>query len=111
MSFVIIYFIVISVYHLGKQYLPVFNKLLQLLIRLPKKNPFITACIAISCMIAIHPEQHVMNKILSPLVIGEVIIEDMPQGLLQPFKVEQDHNQLLELIKQLMRFSMTTGMI
>jgi hypothetical protein len=62
-------------------------------------------------MLAIQPEQHVMNKILSPLVIGEVIIEDMPQGLFQPFKVEQDHNQLLEFIKQLMRFSMTSGMI
>ena len=111
MSFVIIYFIVISVYRLGKQYLPVFNKLLQLLIRLPQKNPFITVCIAISCMIAIQPEQHQMNKILSPLVVGELIIEDMPQGLLQPFKVEQDPNQLLDFIKQLMRFSITTGMI
>jgi len=111
MSFVIIYFIVISVYQLGKQYLPVFNKLLQFLIRLPQKNPFITTCIAISCMIAIQPEQHLMNKILSPLVIGEVNIEELPQGLLQPFNVEQDHNQLLEFIKQLMRFSMTSGMI
>ena len=52
-----------------------------------------------------------MNKILSPLVIGEVNIEELPQGLLQPFNVEQDHNQLLEFIKQLMRFSMTSGMI
>jgi hypothetical protein len=47
-------------------------------------------------MIAIQPEQHLMNKILSPLVIGEVNIEELPQELLQPFNVEQDHNQLLE---------------
>lgn len=111
MSFVIIYFIVISVYQLGKQYLPVFNKFIQLLIRLPQKNPFITTCIAISCMIAIQPEQHLMNKILSPLVIGEVNIEELPQGLLQPFKVDQEHNQLLDFIQQLIRFSITSGMI
>jgi hypothetical protein len=62
-------------------------------------------------MIAIQPEQHLMNKILSPLVIGEVNIEELPQGLLQPFKVDQEHNQLLDFIQQLMRFSITSGMI
>jgi hypothetical protein len=101
-----IYCIILSCYHLVKKHLPKINWAFQWLVNVPKKSPWITASVAISCFLVIHEDQYQLSKVFGPLLIAQQEIESIPSELLQQFRPHAQERHLFELLKQLLSLSL-----